>query len=87
MVRVTESAAAMLRDISDATEGTPRITVENNQLSLHMEDAQEGDEVVEHENMTVLLISQEASGALDGMTIDRQETAEGARLTVFREAA
>jgi hypothetical protein len=79
MVRVTESAAELLKGIRGAAEGTPRITFEDEQLSLTVEDAQEGDQVVEHGNSTVLLISKEAQEALDGMTIDRKERRPMAR--------
>ena len=61
-----------------------RVLVENSQLALRVEDEQTGDEPIQQGDSTVLYVSKEVSEALDGATIDAEETPEGKRLTLNR---
>ena len=56
-------------------------------FSLALDQAGKGDHVVEHDGAKVLLVSQEISGMLEGVTIDcQEEAAEGSRLVIFKNS-
>lgn len=50
-------------------------------LSLVLDEAHEGDQVVEHEGKRVLLVDPSTSDLLQGITLDAVDTPEGRRLT------
>ena len=90
MVIVTEGAKQELnRILASANIDDPEIRLrlvmsEPRAFSLILDKGHEGDQVVEHEGAKVLLVGQELSQVLEGVTIDCQETAEGTRLTIYR---
>lgn len=50
------------------------------QLGLALDAPREGDEVLEHEGHSVLIVEQSVSDLLQGLTLDVVETPEGNRL-------
>ncbi|MGB6837782.1 MAG: hypothetical protein WBF66_08770 [Dehalococcoidia bacterium] len=85
MLTVTEHASELLGEIQknrDEPEKTLRLVKQGEQYELSFDEAQEGDQVVTHQEETVLLIDAELSTALDGITIDRTDTPQGPRLTM-----
>ena len=85
MLTVTERAAELLGEIQkdrDEPEKTLRLVKQGEQYELSFDEAQEGDQVVTHQEEAVLLIDAELSTALDGITIDRTDTPQGPRLTM-----
>ncbi len=85
MLEVTESAAELLGEIQkerDEPEKTLRLVKQDSGYELAFDEAQEGDQVVTHQEETVLLIDGELSTALDGVTVDRTDTPQGPRLTM-----
>ena len=90
MVIVTEGAKQELRrvlasaNVDDPEVGLRLVASAPRAFSLALDKEHEGDQVVEHEGAKVLLVGQELSQALEGVTIDCQETSEGTRLTIYR---
>ena len=85
MLTVTERASELLWEIQkdrDEPEKTLRLVKQGDQYELSFGEAQEGDQVATHQEEAVLLIDEELSTALDGITIDRADTAQGPRLTM-----
>jgi len=91
MITVTESAKQTLRKVLASTGvEDPEMGLRMNILGLGeynlVPDAErEGDQVVEHEGRKVLLIGDKISQALDGRTIDCDETAREPRLVISSE--
>ena len=52
------------------------------ELGLGLDHAQDGDQVVEHNGKTVLLVDGSTKDLLDGTTLDVVETPEGQQLTL-----
>ena len=87
MLNVTESAKQLLnerlREYSDDPETCIRLSVkEGGQLGIILDTESEGDQVVEHEGVKVLLVSPELATTLEGSKLDVQDTAEGQILVV-----
>jgi Fe-S cluster assembly iron-binding protein IscA len=85
MLEVTERAAELLGDIQkdrEEPEKTLRLVKQGGGYELTFDEAQEGDQVVTHQEEAVLLIDGELSTALDGVTVDRTDTPQGPRLTM-----
>jgi Fe-S cluster assembly iron-binding protein IscA len=90
MVNVTGRARVALKSILSTRvdeEGVGlRLDVsEEGALALYPDREKAGDQVVEHEGNALLLIGEEVSQPLEGVTIDLTETTEGARLIVTRQ--
>ena len=90
MITVTESAkqqlGMMLVLVGAGPEVGLRLTAtEPGQFGLAPDKEKEGDQVVEHEGSKVLLVDDEVSGALEGLTIDCEETPQGPRLVLSKE--
>lgn len=90
MIAITKRACEILLHvrISEAPPG-PEVGLrlargDTGQLELFADTEQDGDQVLEHEGVKVLLISAEVSEALAGATIDCLATPEGVRLVVER---
>ena len=91
MLTVTESAKEQLKETLLANTDDPeiglRLTLEpGGQFGLVLGREQEGDQVVEHEGAKVLLVATELAPAVDGITLDVQETADGPKLVVSKTA-
>lgn len=88
MVIVTEAAKQELgrmlasTNVDDSELSLRLAPTAPRQLGLVLGTEEEGDQVVEHEARKVLLVGEELSGALEGVTIDCQETSEGLRLVI-----
>lgn len=86
MLTVTERAAQFLREsLSRKDEGAPealRIIHADGGYQLTLDDPKEGDQIFEHEGQSYLVIDSEIDEALSEATIDVQESAQGASLTL-----
>ncbi len=84
MLAVTEGAREALKTILDSTETQPeqslRLVEEEGKYQLTLDAEQEGDQVVEHEGETVLLIDQEVRTELETVVLDLQDSPEGPQL-------
>lgn len=89
MVTVTERAAQELKEILEAQAVEPeqvlRLVREAQGFSLHLDKESAGDEVVESEGATILLIDEQLSPIVDGAVVDCIDTPEGPRLTITKE--
>ena len=90
MIGVTKRAKERLKEILSANVDNPeaglRLTLnEAGQLGLGVDIEVKGDEVVEHEGSKVLMVEKELAGRLVGLTIDVEDTAEGAQLVIVGE--
>ena len=61
-------------------------TADPSQFEMILDREKEGDQVVESDGLKILLIRPELAPALEGMTIDCQETPQGARFTMSKHA-
>ena len=91
MITVTESAkhtlgrALALTGVKDLEIGFRLSAIAPGEYNLVPDSEREGDQVVEHEGRKVLLIGDDVYGALDGKTIDRDESAREPRLVISSE--
>lgn len=91
MIAVTESAkqtlgrALALTGVKDLEIGLRLKSIAPGEYNLVPDKERVGDQVVEHGGRKVLLIDEQISGALDGRTIDRYETAREPRLLISSE--
>jgi len=90
MLTVTESAKQLLKETLQAHTDDPELGLrlspgELGQLGLVLDSEAEGDQVVEHEGAKVLLVASELTLAVDGVTLDIQDTADGPKLAVSQE--
>jgi Fe-S cluster assembly iron-binding protein IscA len=92
MFKVTERAVKKLKETLQEQTQDPEVAIRiivspstPNQLELVLDKEREGDEVVQTEDGTVvLLISSSLALALKGMVMDWQHTAEGERFTISK---
>lgn len=87
MVTVTDRAKHELKTVlsehtQDDDQGLRLVVTPTGQLGLGLDVARDGDQVVECEGAKVLLVGEEISPALDGATVDVEETLTGPRLTI-----
>jgi len=90
MLTVTDKAKQLLketlREYSDDAETSIRLSVnEGGQFGLTLDSESEGDQVVEHEGAKVLLVAPGLATALEGNTLDIQDTEEGSKFVVNKE--
>jgi len=91
MITVTERAketlgrALALTGVKDPEIGLRLKPIAQGGYNLGPDKEREGDQVVEHKGRKVLLISEKISGALDGRTIDRDESAREPRVVISSE--
>ena len=91
MLKVTDRAKQRLKELLASVGGQGRefslrlVIDPPGRLGLVPGREGYGDQVVEHEGTTVLLIADEVLPALDGMTLDLEDTPEGPKLAVRRE--
>lgn len=91
MIGVTERAKEELKNIltanTDQPEACLRLTLnEQGQLGLAIDTERQGDQAVEHEESKVLLVEKDLADTLQGITIDVEDTEEGAKLVVSNES-
>ena len=90
MLTVTEGAKQLLKGIltahSDDLEMGVRLALDpQGQLGLVLGEEQPGDHVVEHQASKVLLVASELAPALEEVTLDVEDTADGPKLVVQKE--
>ena len=91
MLEVTERARQELKRVltanTDKPEACLRLTAsEQGQLGLTLDEERQDDQVVEHEDSKVLLVEKNLADILQGITIDVEDTPEGARLVISSES-
>lgn len=87
MVYVTDLARAQLKAAMDQMidESDRRLRLgptADGKLGVYPDRVQEGDQVVEHDGVAVLLIGQDVARALAGRMIDFEEREGGPRFTL-----
>lgn len=87
MVSVTDRAVAVLartlRDGEATRElGFRVVSSGPGEIALTIDEAREGDQVVRHQEQTVLLIEDWLASALDGSVLDIEEQEGGSSLTL-----
>lgn len=84
MLTVTEDARRALKTILENAETQPgqtlRLVEDQGNYGLTLDTKQEGDQVVEHEGVIVLLIGPELKAQLESVILDLQSTPQGPRL-------
>ncbi len=91
MIAITESAKQTLgralasTGVKDPEIGLRLKPIAPGEYNLVPDGERIGDQVVEHGGRKVLLIDEQISGALDGRTIDIDETAREPRLFISSE--
>jgi Fe-S cluster assembly iron-binding protein IscA len=90
MVTVTEGAKQVLKEKLLAHTSEPDVGIRlesepSGQLGLVLDRESEGDQVVEHDEMKVLLVAPELATKLEGITLDTEDTSEGRRLVIRKE--
>lgn len=85
--RAKEELRAVLSDGVDEPELSLRLVASGapGQFGLVPDMEKEGDLVVEHEGIKVLLIDEELSALLETVTIDCQEGSEGPQLVIAKK--
>lgn len=91
MLRVSDRARQELKRIltanTDEPEACLKLTADGGgQLRLAIDMERNGGQAVEHEDSKVLLVEKNLAAILQGITIEVEETAEGARLVVSGES-
>ena len=85
-VNVTDQAVVLLKALLDSVEHEPgqvfRLAAGQDSIGILLDNEQEGDHVVQHEDESVLVIEPALNEFLTDATIDIQETPEGPRLAI-----
>jgi Fe-S cluster assembly iron-binding protein IscA len=86
LLTVTDKAAQFLREsLTHKKEGAPetlRIVYTQEGYQLTLDNQKEGDQIFEQEGQNYLLVDGEIGEALSDATLDVQESAKGATLTL-----
>jgi Fe-S cluster assembly iron-binding protein IscA len=92
MIGVTERAKQELRKMlaanTDEPEACLRLTSnEQGQLGLAIDAERQGDQVVEHDDLKVLVVENDLADSLQGITMDVQDSPEdeGAKLVLSQD--
>lgn len=84
MMQVTDRAITLLKETLDSKEPAPghvfRLADEQDQISLRVAPAEDGDVMYESDGEPVLAAPPEIAERLDSRTIDVEETETGMRL-------
>ena len=87
MLTITDKAAALIGEVLDAARENDadvfRLSRVGQDLGLAVDEEQDGDQVVQHEERRVLVIHPDLVLELDGITIDAVDTPDGQRLTLL----
>ncbi len=92
MVTVTEGAKQELKRIlltnTDMSQARLRlVNREDGELGLGVDIEMPGDKLVEHDGIPVLVVEEKLAENLVGVTIDVDETPEGAELVILQKKA
>lgn len=87
MLTVTTQAVEALKtmaqtEVKDPEESLRLIHAGSGRLAIVVDAEKEGDQVVEHEGVMVLLVGEELTDVVDGLFLDCQDTSEGLQLTI-----
>ena len=90
MLTVTESAKQILKETlttnSDDPKTALRLSIKPpDEFGLVLGTEADGDQVVEHEGMKVLLLESELAEIVEGFTLDVQDTNGGSKLVMRKE--
>lgn len=89
MLTVTESAKRLLKETlinhtDDPEFGLRLVFGPSGQQGVAVDREVEGDQVVEHDGLKVLLVGRELAIIVEGLTIDVQDTFEGPQLAILK---
>ena len=89
MLTVTESAKQLLKETLLAHTDDPEVSLRlelkpPGQFGVVLGREAEGDQVIEYEETTVLLVAAELASAVEGIALDVQDTADGPQLVVSK---
>jgi Fe-S cluster assembly iron-binding protein IscA len=89
MLTVTDSAKEHLNNTLKAHRDDPNVCLRlvakpAGQLGFVLDTETKGDQVVEHEGISVLLIGQELTSLVEGLTLDARDTANGPELFISK---
>ncbi len=87
MLTVTAPAAEELKALVEAESTEPDqalrlVPAGPGMLTLVLDTVREGDQVIEHEGVNILLVGGELTDAVDGLVLDADYTAEGCQLVM-----
>jgi Fe-S cluster assembly iron-binding protein IscA len=94
MLTVTEAAKDYLKEKLETNTKNPKactrlipVPPENKQLSLVLDEGGEnkGDQVIEHDGVTVMAVAPELEPMLNGITLDVKDTDKGQQLVITKE--
>ena len=90
MIGVTERAKQELKRILTENVDNPQavlrlVTGEEGQLGLGIDVETKNDQVVEHEGSKVLIVENGLATSLKGITLDVEDTTEGAKLVIVKD--
>jgi Fe-S cluster assembly iron-binding protein IscA len=91
MIAVTARAARELKAVAQAElEGREQalrlVPDESGQLGLVVDRVKDGDQIVEHEGVRVLLVGAEVIDVVHGMVVDWEDTSEGPCLIITAQS-
>lgn len=86
MIEITDAAKTELKRILSENTQDPAMVLRltatpDGSLGLMLDNAAEGDNVIEHEGIKVLVIEEELAGMMSGVNMDVEDTEEGSMLT------
>jgi Fe-S cluster assembly iron-binding protein IscA len=94
MLTVTKAAKDYLKEKLETNTKNPKactrlipVPPENKQLSLVLDEGGEnkGDQVIEHDGVTVMAVAPELEPMLNGITLDVKDTDKGQQLVITKE--
>ena len=90
MIDVTEKAKKELKKLLDANVDWPGACLrlmerDNGKLGLGVDIEAPGDKLIEHDGKVVLVVDSKLDSSLNRITLDVEETAEGAKLVIVEE--
>lgn len=90
MLTVTESAKRLLKGTLAAHSDDPEVALRLSfnppgEFGIVLDREAEGDQVVEHEDTKILLVASELAPVVEGVALDVEDTAEGAKLVIRKE--
>jgi len=90
LLTVTDSAKEQLKETLLGNTDDPEIGIRlrlgpGRQFGLVLDREAEGDQIVEHDGLKVLLVGQELATILELVTLDVQDTPDGPKLIVVKE--
>ena len=90
MIEVTDRAKQLLKNTLSENVDTPQAGIRlvargEGQIGLGIDVENPGDQVVEFEGSKVLIVEKNLAEALTGITLDVEDTEEGAKLVLLEK--